>query len=68
MIIAKDQPARVASTDADKARALLEDEFALMVEIDGQWQAKITGGFEMVADMLTVKGSLKVPSFVVVVR
>ena len=66
MIIARDQLA--ASTDADKARALLEGEFALMVEIDGQWKANITGGFEMVADMLAVKGSLNVPSFVVVVK
>jgi hypothetical protein len=72
MISARDQLAHVAGTysrdEAEKALVLLEGKFALMVQIDGQWQAKLTGGFATVPDMLAVKSSLKVPSFVVILE
>jgi hypothetical protein len=72
MIGANDQLAHVVGTysreEAEKALVLLEGKFALMVQIEGHWQAKMTGGFEAVADMLTVKSSLKVPSLVVILE
>jgi hypothetical protein len=54
--------------ESEKALVLLEGKFALMVQIEGQWQAKMTGGFAIVPDMLAVKSSLKAPSFVVIVE